>query len=46
MGVPLEILSEPVKLNNVENMLVQGHVQIGYDILRNITFPWPVAAMV
>ena len=46
MGVPLEILIKPVKLSNVEYMLVQEHVQIGYDILKNITFPWPVAEMV
>lgn len=44
--IPAEILSYPGKLGNLEYALIQGHVQAGYDILKNIEFPWPVAQMV
>ena len=46
IGVPLEILIKPIKLSKLEYMLVQEHVMIGHDILKNIAFPWPVAEMV
>lgn len=46
IGVPLEILIKPTKLSKLEYMLVQEHVNIGHDILKNIAFPWPVADMV
>jgi len=41
--LPAEILSKPGKLNDIEYNLVQGHAQVGYDILKDIAFPWPVA---
>jgi PAS domain S-box-containing protein/putative nucleotidyltransferase with HDIG domain len=41
--VPAEILSKPSKLSEVEYMLIKGHPQAGYDILKNVDFPWPVA---
>jgi PAS domain S-box-containing protein len=41
--VPAEILSKPGKLSPVEYMLIQGHVQAGYDVLKGVEFPWPVA---
>jgi PAS domain S-box-containing protein/putative nucleotidyltransferase with HDIG domain len=44
--IPAEILSKPSKLSPIEYALVQGHVQAGYDILKNVKFPWPVAQMV
>lgn len=44
--VPAEILSKPGRLNEVEYSLVRLHPQTGYDILKNIEFPWPVAEMV
>ncbi|HRA80154.1 MAG TPA: HD domain-containing protein [Thauera sp.] len=44
--IPAEILSYPGKLGDIEYALIQGHVQAGYDILKNIEFPWPVAQMV
>jgi len=46
IGVPLEILMKPVKLTDVEYQLVKEHATIGYEILKNIEFPWPVAEMV
>ncbi|MGC9057036.1 MAG: HD domain-containing phosphohydrolase [Candidatus Saccharicenans sp.] len=44
--VPSEILSKPGKLNSSEWGLVKNHVQIGYDLLKEIDFPWPVAEIV
>jgi PAS domain S-box-containing protein/putative nucleotidyltransferase with HDIG domain len=41
--LPAEILSKPTKLTAIEYSLIQSHPQVGYDILRDIDFPWPVA---
>jgi PAS domain S-box-containing protein len=46
VSIPAEILSKPIKLSEIEYQLIQAHSQIGYDILKGIEFPWPVAAMV
>jgi len=43
LGIPLEILSKPGKLNEMEFNLIKIHPQISYSILKNIPFPWPVA---
>ena len=44
--VPAEILAKPAKLTDIEIMYIRTHVQAGYDILKNIKFPWPIATMV
>ncbi len=44
--VPSEILSKPGRLSPLELALVRAHVTAGYEILKNITFPWPIADMV
>jgi PAS domain S-box-containing protein len=44
--VPAEILSKPGKITDVEYMLIKAHSQTGYDILKGIAFPWPIAKMV
>ena len=41
--LPSEILAKPSKLTDMEYMLIQGHPQVGYDILKDIDFMWPVA---
>jgi PAS domain S-box-containing protein len=43
MAVPVEILVKPGKLSNMEMSLIQVHPQAGYEILKGIEFPWPVA---
>lgn len=45
VAVPAEILSKPTKLTEIEFSLIKHHVQAGYDILKDIEFPWPVARM-
>lgn len=44
--VPAEILSNPSKLSDAEFSIIKTHPQAGYDILRTIDFPWPVAQMI
>lgn len=44
--VPAEILSKPGRLSPVEFELVKQHPQAGFDIIKSIQFPWPVARMV
>jgi PAS domain S-box-containing protein len=46
ISVPAEILSKPTKLTNLEFSLIKTHAQSGYDILKDIEFPWPIARMV
>lgn len=46
INVPSEILSKPGKLTEVEFSLIKEHPKVGYDILRRIDFPWPVAQTV
>lgn len=43
VGISSDILSKPGQLNALEYSLVKAHTQIGYDILKNIDFPYPVA---
>ncbi len=44
--VPAEILTKPKKLTDIEFSLIKFHAQTGYDILKNIDFPWPIARIV
>ena len=46
MEVPAEILSKPTKLNEIEFSLIKAHAQTGYEILKGVEFPWPVAQIV
>ena len=46
ISIPAEILTKPSKLTDIEMKLMQGHPQTGYDILKNIPFPWPIATIV
>lgn len=44
--VPAEILSKPTKLSEAEYDIIKTHPRVGYDILRTIEFPWPIADIV
>ncbi|OIO71748.1 MAG: phosphohydrolase [Zetaproteobacteria bacterium CG_4_9_14_3_um_filter_49_83] len=41
--IPAEILGKPAKLSDIEIHLVQEHTTVGYNILKVVAFPWPVA---
>ncbi len=46
IAIPAEILNRPGRLREQEYALVKSHPQVGYDIVKNIDFPWPVAQMI
>lgn len=46
ISIPAEILSKPGRLNDSEFGIIKTHPQIGYDILKKIEFPWPIAQIV
>jgi putative two-component system response regulator len=46
ISVPAEILSKPGKLSGMEFSIIKTHPQVGYDILKDIAFPWPLARLV
>jgi putative two-component system response regulator len=43
ISIPSEILSKPGNLNKLEFDIMKTHPQVGYDILKSIEFPWPLA---
>ncbi|MES9963551.1 MAG: HD domain-containing phosphohydrolase [Candidatus Sedimenticola sp. 20ELBAFRAG] len=44
--VPGEFLNRPGKLSADEFSIIKTHAQVGYDIVRDIDFSWPVAEMI
>ncbi len=46
ISVPAEILSMPRKLSDIEFNLVKTHARSGYEILKDIDFPWPIAEII
>jgi PAS domain S-box-containing protein/putative nucleotidyltransferase with HDIG domain len=44
--IPSEILSKPGRLRAPEYQLIQNHPQDGYEVLKEVHFPWPVAEVV
>ena len=45
ISIPAEILSKPSTLTNIEFSLIKEH-PIGYDLLKNVESPWPLAEIV
>lgn len=46
IAVPAEILSKPSRLTDAERRLVMEHPLTGYNLLKNLQFPWPIAQVV
>jgi PAS domain S-box-containing protein len=46
LSIPAELLSKPTKLTNIEFSLIKEHAQKGYEMLKNIESPWPLAQIV
>ncbi len=44
--VPSEILNKPGRLSQLELAMVREHPEAGWEILKDIDFPWPVAEIV
>lgn len=46
INVPLRYLTKPGKLDPDEWAIMCEHPRTGFDILKNLNFPWPIAEMV
>lgn len=46
IGMPIEILCKPSGLTELGMGLIKEHPMIGFNILKEIDFPWPVAEIV
>jgi HD-GYP domain-containing protein (c-di-GMP phosphodiesterase class II) len=46
LSIPAEILSKPTKLTNIEFSLIKEHSRIGYEMLKDVESPWPLAQIV
>jgi PAS domain S-box-containing protein/putative nucleotidyltransferase with HDIG domain len=44
--VPAEILNRPGRLSSAEFEIIKSHSEVGFDIIKDVHFPWPVAEMV
>jgi len=46
LSVPAEILNKPGVLSGTEVQMIRRHPTVGYEILKDIAFPWSVAESV
>ena len=46
LAIPAEILSKPGKLSAIEFSLVKEHARTGYEMLKDVETPWPLAQIV
>jgi PAS domain S-box-containing protein len=46
LSIPAEILSKPNKLSNIEFSLIKEHARKGYEVLKDVESPWPLAEIV
>jgi PAS domain S-box-containing protein len=46
LSIPAEILSKPTKLTDIEFSLIKEHSRSGYEMLKDVESPWPLAQIV
>jgi len=46
LSVPAEILSKPTRLTELEFSLIKEHSRKGYEMLKDVESPWPLADIV
>jgi PAS domain S-box-containing protein len=46
ISIPAEILSKPTKLSEIELSLIQEHARRGFEMLKDVESPWPLAEIV
>ena len=46
LSIPAEILSKPTKLSEIEFSLIKEHTKKGYELLKDVESPWPLADIV
>ncbi len=46
ISIPAELLSKPGRLTPTEFELVKQHCRAGYEVLKAVDFPWPIALVI
>ncbi|MBU1706081.1 MAG: HD domain-containing phosphohydrolase [Pseudomonadota bacterium] len=46
LSIPAEILSKPTQLSDIEFALIKEHARKGYEMLKDVESPWPLAEIV
>jgi len=46
LSIPSEILSKPTKLTAIEFSMIREHPRVGYEMLKDMESPWPLAQIV
>lgn len=46
IALPAEVVNKPGRLTSLEFRLMKEHCQLGYTILKDFDFQWPIAEMV
>jgi putative nucleotidyltransferase with HDIG domain len=46
ISAPVEIMAKPCRLTKSEFQLIKDHPRVGYEMIKDISFPWPVAHII
>jgi HD-GYP domain-containing protein (c-di-GMP phosphodiesterase class II) len=46
LSIPADILSKPKKLTEIEFSLIKEHSRSGYEMLKDVESPWPLAQII
>ena len=46
LSIPAEVLTKPGGLSDLQWLIMREHPEQGFEILKDIAFPWPVATIV
>jgi putative nucleotidyltransferase with HDIG domain len=46
IAAPTEIMTKPGRLTKTEFQLIKDHPRVGYEMIKDIAFPWPVAHII
>jgi HD-GYP domain-containing protein (c-di-GMP phosphodiesterase class II) len=46
ISIPIELLIKPRKLTAIEFAMIKEHPVTGFNIIKNVKFPWPIAKII
>lgn len=46
INIPPSILARPGKISDLEYTMIKTHPQLGYEMIKGIEFPWPIADII
>jgi len=46
INIPASILARPGKISSLEYDMIKTHPQLGYEMVKRIEFPWPIAKII